>query len=342
MDPQEQMMAALNRHINTTNDILNRLVDYAANPPAPRPAHTPLFQPLPAFATTSHSPKKYIALPEPFDGNPKNWRVFKGQCHTYLTANADAFNTESDRKWFILSHMNKGTAAGIVEWVKSDMRSNFDGKSYESFLDVLDGLLADPTEKQTALSKLDALKQGSKPIVQFLSEFDVLASTAGYQTPTHDDFLCHMLRMKVNTGISDRLFDRGFTTGSYSALKTAIISIAAANEMKATERRIQGWTPRYSSNVPRTTPVTATQTGTGITFGGQGQPMDIGQAKAQGLCFNCHQKGHMSRNCPAKRKAMVRQIWAEMSDGDKKEMASEFVTVSDKAPVESDFSQPQQ
>ena len=194
--------------------------------------------------------------------------------------------------------MNKGMAAGIVEWVKSDMRNNFDRKSYKSFLDVLDGLLADPTEKQMVLSKLDALKQGNKPIVQFLSEFNVLASIARYQTPTHDDFLCHMLQLKVNTGISDRLFDHGFTSGSYSALKKVIIQITATNEMKATERQIQGWTPRYPSNVPRTTPVTATLTGTDITFGAH----EHSQAKAQGLCFNCYQKGHMSHNCPAKRK----------------------------------------
>ena len=170
MDPQEQMMNVLNWHINTTNDILNRLVDHMTNPPAPAPcpAHTLHMHPLPAFATTSHAPQKYIALLEPFDGSPKNWRVFKGQCHTYLTANADAFATETDKKWFILSHMTKGTVAGIVEWIKGDMRANFDGKAYESFVEVLDGLLADPTEKQTAHNKLDALRQGSQSIVQFL------------------------------------------------------------------------------------------------------------------------------------------------------------------------------
>ena len=59
-----------------------------------------------------------------------------------MTANADAFATESDKKWFILSHMTKGAAAGIVEWIKGDMRKNFDGKAYETFVDVLDGLLA--------------------------------------------------------------------------------------------------------------------------------------------------------------------------------------------------------
>ena len=197
--------------------------------------------------------------------------------------------------------MTKGTVASIVEWIKGDMQANFDGKAYESFVEVLDGLLADPTEKQMAQNKLDALRQGNWSIVQFLSEFDVLAQMAGYKTPTHDDFLCHMLRMKVNSNISDRLFDRGLTSGTYAEIKAAIISIAATNEMKAAERRSQGWTPRYSSNAPRATPVTATQTGTGVTFGGQGQPMDIGQAKAQGLCFNCHQKGHLSQNCPQRK-----------------------------------------
>ena len=93
MDPQEQLMNAINRHVTHTNEILNHLVDRMVNPLVVTPAHTPLIHPLPAFTTTSHTPKKFIAIPEPFGGNPKNWRVFKGQCHTYLTANADAFAT---------------------------------------------------------------------------------------------------------------------------------------------------------------------------------------------------------------------------------------------------------
>ena len=73
--------------------------------------------------------------------------------------------------------------------------------------------------------------------MQILSKFDVLAHTAGYQMPTNDNFLCHMLRMKVNFNISDRLFDQGLTSGSYAAMKAAVIEIAATNEMKAAERR---------------------------------------------------------------------------------------------------------
>ena len=70
--------------------------------------------------------------------------------------------------------------------------------------------------------------------------------------------------------------------------------------------------------------------------------MDISLAKAQGLCFNCHQKGHMSQNCPAKRKAMVWQILSEMAEDDRAEMTLEFAMVLNETPKESDFLQPQQ
>ncbi len=39
----------------------------------------------------------------------------------------------------------------------------------------------------------------------------------------------------------------------------------------------------------------------GMTYGGQGQPMDLDKMWAQGLCFQCHKKGHLSRDCPDKK-----------------------------------------
>ena len=71
---------------------------------------------------------------------------------------------------------------------------------------TLANLFEDPTEKQTAMAKLDALKQGGKSLVKFTADFDLLATTAGYKLPDHKEFLCHMFRTKINLCISDQLY----------------------------------------------------------------------------------------------------------------------------------------
>ncbi|PBK58702.1 hypothetical protein ARMSODRAFT_983621 [Armillaria solidipes] len=40
------------------------------------------------------------------------------------------------------------------------------------------------------------------------------------------------------------------------------------------------------------------KTATSITYGGRGQAMDVDTMRAAGECFQCHKKGHISKNCP--------------------------------------------
>ena len=125
---------------------------------------------------------------------------------------------------------------------------------------------------------------------------------------------------------------------NYAVMKSEAIKVEATHRERDNERRLQGHpVGKGCPFIP--VPSTSVKTSTGTTFGGQGQPMDLSQAKSQGLCFTCHQKGHISRNCPQKRKAMVRQMLGEMSDAERAELVQ--VKEEKKEDVQG-FQQPQQ
>ena len=65
---QDQLLQALNLHFYNTNAILDHLQVQVTT-------HTSTA----AAATSMATVKKYIALPDGFNGHPKNWHVFKGQ-----------------------------------------------------------------------------------------------------------------------------------------------------------------------------------------------------------------------------------------------------------------------
>ena len=105
--------------------------------------------------------------------------------------------------------MNKGMALEIVNWIRSDLPSKFQQQEYAQFTSILANLFEDPTEKQTAMAKLDMLKQRGKGLIEFIADFDLLANMAGYKLPDHKEFLCHMFRTKISSHISDQLYNRG-------------------------------------------------------------------------------------------------------------------------------------
>ena len=127
----------------------------------------------------------------------------------------------------------------------------------------------------------------------------------------------------------------------YTNLKVEALKADASNKARDNEHQLQGISVGKGHPFS-TTPVTsalATKTSTGTTFGGQGQPMDLSQAKSQGLCFTCHQKGHISRNCHWKRRTMVCQMLGEMPEAERTELLQ---AKEEKKEDVQGFQQPQQ
>ncbi|KAI0349088.1 hypothetical protein OH77DRAFT_1415579 [Trametes cingulata] len=83
-----------------------------------------------------------------------------------------------------------------------------------------------------------------------------------------------------------------------------------------------------SATTSSPTPTSDRRDGSGVTFGGAGQPMDIDTARRRGACFACGQRGHIQRDCP-NRKVVVRNLVQQLSAEDRAELLKELGTVGD-------------
>jgi hypothetical protein len=68
---------------------------------------------------------------------------------------------------------------------------------------------------------------------------------------------------------------------------------------------------------------------TGITYGGTGQPMDVGCQQTR--CFNCRKLGHMYQHCPEEKPKMNMHIlMVSLNDEELEELKVEWTVDENK------------
>ena len=283
--------------------------------------------------------KSHVQKPEDFT-DTKQWDKFKQQSFVYLEENRRDFPDGETVIHFLLSFMTGGLpekfAANFIDDLTDDLNrrkesaqdlglpapTRLNWGSIDDFETILEGTFGDQNKKTNAENQLALLRQGPKTAEEYFQELDQLVRTAGYQR-NHNDVLVRYLHEQVKQSIVDKIYSSGCLPYTYVGWRTMIIDINGLDRRRTEQKK--ALTAQYShkpaplASFPKTS--TEKRTGSGVTYTGQGQKMDVDQAKAKGLCFCCNKPGHMARNCPDKPKFQVCAITAELSKEEKEELA---------------------
>lgn len=254
---------------------------------------------------------KFVEKPSDFDGT--DFDSFLRQVSLYLVANRNAITIDEDKIIFVLSFMKKGLAG---QWAE-----NFYGRilesttqdfgTYTDFLAALKRQFEDPNKARNAQHKLATTRQGSTETAEaFFQRFELNRRAAGY-IDGHDHYLIQVLEMNLKRDIVKSIYTQELPE-DYEGWKRRAVQIDQQyrrwNSMFPASNERRQWTPKPSGQEARHE---APRPSGGRTFPGMGEPMDIDRRRAQGLCFNCGEKGHMARNCPKPRAQRTRQVAAE-------------------------------
>ncbi len=271
------------------------------------------------MATTTHKSHSHVARPADFDGT--DFTTFMCSVNLYIIGNAKAFPEDQDKIIFTLSYMKHGHAGA---WAGNFTDRAIDGSDWgkwDKFKASLTKSFADPNLTKHAVEKLETMKQGRQSADEFFQTFETYRRQAGYtDDKAHSAYLIRLLEKAMNEELVNRVHTAENPVVTYERFKDRAIAqdgvMRHLAEVHKTSRQPASPHPRAHYTSPPVHPQLQADrhAGSGITFGGAGQAMDLDKVLAEHRCYSCGMKGHMKRDCPSRAKEQVRQIVGGMTE----------------------------
>ncbi|KAG1899336.1 uncharacterized protein F5891DRAFT_1189772 [Suillus fuscotomentosus] len=190
-----------------------------------------------------------------------------------------------------MSYMKTGYAGewAALTYDREKAKSASHRWDWDTFIKDLKVVFSPINEICDAQEHLATFTQGKMPIEEFLTRWMQILVMAEYSN------------VKANTTTVDHLINILRTNAHINIID----SVDEEPEMYGANRKTPNPTyyPSYKPSTSQSNPTSPTSTdradGSGVTYGGHGQPMDLSRQHAHegNLCYRCGQAGHIAWNC---------------------------------------------
>ena len=227
-------------------------------------------------------PKRMVPDPGWFD---RDWTKFEDWWRGIrLFLKSNIVTETNDRITAILARLGGGVV-GIYVQKKLDEIDKKDIQNWEDFIWEIKNTFSDKTKAADAEWKIETFKQGRKNMADFLIKFDTLATKADMD----ELHMIYLLKKNVRQDIIKTILGYLPIAMSKSLKEWKVAISSVGQEYKSTEGHHD-----YKTSI-------------GTTYGGQGQPIDIGKSNnnfkdRKSKCFNCNKYGHIAKECWSEKK----------------------------------------
>ena len=306
--------------------------------------------------TTSNETKKKMKTPTPFNGKRENLKKFLQEVKIYLMANAKVYPDDIDKILFVIAYMSEGDAHSwreefidTSEQVAAQNQTNLTFGTYTDFITKITTDFSPFDAPKDAIYEMKELRKGGDTTIEeHVSKFKILVNKSKL---SKNDAVVEYFRESLPVPLQKEIMklpDVPATLDDW--YKWAIKLHNNHIRMKSAIAKTQGKGTANTNSASKTTDKKPRK------FYFEPKPHDPdamlidymstderNELMKKGACFNCKKVGHLSKNCPDKKKyvppqtntsqkmkgkeltAHIRTLLAQMDEDDKEEFFKDAV-----------------